>query len=235
MRLRFAPTVAAVLLVASSLACEGRATGLLADPPTGNVRVRLLNALTAAQSLWFVVDEQVESVGVGFGSASPYVPLTRGPHRLRAQASTSGTTLLDFTRDLAVEGSFSLIPAPGLASFGALLIPDDLNVAPGEAKVRIIHLALAPGFVSVYLTPPTGELDSATPIITILEFAAASPYVRIPPGTYRVRVTSTGVPNFVIVDSGRITVSAGSVRTLLLTDAPGGGLPTTLSIISDRN
>jgi hypothetical protein len=234
MRIRFAPTVAAVLLVASSLACEGRATGLLATQPIGSVRVRLLNALTAAQSLSFVVDAQVQSAGVGFGSASPYVPLTPGPHRLQAQASTSGTTLLDFTRDLAVEGSFSLIPAPGLASFGALLIPDDLTVAPDQAKLRVIHLALAPGFVTVYLTTPTGELDFATPFITILEFAAASPYVRIPPGTYRVRVTPTGVPNRVIVDD-RLTVSAGSVRTLLLTDAPSGGLPTTLWIVSDRN
>lgn len=235
MRHRLVRTIAVATLVATTIACEGRTSGLLITGQAGDVRVRLLNALTSVQALSFVVDARVASSGVSFGGASPYVPISLGSHRLQAQASATGTTLVDFTRDLSVEGAFSLIPAPGLSQFGALFIPDDLTPATGQAKFRVVHVAVSPGPISVYLTTPNADLLSATPIVASLEFGAASPYVAVAPGTYRVRVTPAGVPSTVLVDSGSLTVSVGSIRTLLVTDAPGGGLPTTLSVIGDVN
>ena len=235
MRIRSGSPFSAVLLVVATLACEGRATGLLTIPPSGAVQVRLLNALPLSPSLSFLVDGQVASSGVGFGGASPYVPLALGTHRLQAQATTTGTTLIDFTRDLTVAGSFSLIAATGLGQFDALLLPDDPTTQAGQAKLRLIHLAAAPGPVSVYVTGPNGDLSTATPVAPTLAFGAASPYATLAPGTYRVRVTPVGIPSTVLLDSGTITVSSGSVRSLLLTDAPGGGFPTTLSIVADAN
>jgi hypothetical protein len=234
MRLRTRSFIPAVLLAASTIACDGRTSGFLTTPSTGGLRVRLLNALTSAPSLSFVVDAQVASSGVPFGGASPYVPLTLGSHRLQVQAAT-GSTLLDFTRDLTAAGSFSLIPAPGLAQLGALFIPDDPTTVPGQAKLRAIHVAAASVPVSVYVTSPTSDLASATPVVSVLAFGAASPYVTVAPGTYRIRLTPAGAPGTVLLDSGSITVGGGSVRTLLLTDAPGGGPPTTLSIVPDVN
>ena len=108
------------------------------------------------------------------------------------------------------------------------------RVISGTEEARLIHLAAAPGPVSVYLLGPTGDPISATPILT-LAFGAASPYAVVAPGTYRIRVTPAGVPSIVLLDSGSFTAASGSVRTLLLTDAPGGGLPSTLSIIADAN
>jgi hypothetical protein len=236
MRSRLAPTIGALLLAVASLGCDspGQVTGLLVTPASGQVQVRMLNALTASQSLAFVVDQQVATSGVGFGGASPYVPMAIGTHRLQAEGSTTGTTLVDFTRDLSAAGSYSMIPATGLSQFGALFVLDDLTTPAGQAKLRLIHLAAAPGPVSVYLIGPTGDPISATPILT-LAFGAASPYATVAPGTYRIRVTPAGVPSSVLLDSGSFTVASGSVRTLLLTDAPGGGLPSTLSIIADAN
>jgi hypothetical protein len=233
---RFLSSVAAAAtLAAATLACEGSTSGFLTTGPTGNVRVRLLNALTSAQALNFVVDGQVASTGVPFGSASPYVSVSVGSHRLQAQASGTGTTLLDFTQDLTASGAFSLIPAPGLSSFGALFIPDDPTPATGQLKLRVVHVAAAPGPVSVYVTSSTADLGSATPVVPTLAFGAASPYVTVAPGTIRVRITPAGVPSTILVDSGSLTVSAGSVRTFLLTDSPGGGLPSVLSVIADAN
>ena len=236
MRIRSGPTIGAFLLAAIALACDGRGlvTGLLQTPSTGAVQVRLLNALTASQSLSFVVDAQVASSGVSFGGASPYVPMAIGTHRLQAEGTTTGTTLVDFTRELAAAGSYSMIPATGLSQFGALFVLDDPVPLAGQVKLRLIHLAAAPGAVSVYLTAPNGDTISPTPTIT-LAFAAASPYATVAPGTYRIRVTPVGAPSTVLVDSGAFTVGGGSVRTLLLTDAPGGGLPSSLSIIADAN
>jgi FtsP/CotA-like multicopper oxidase with cupredoxin domain len=218
-----------------AIACEGKTTGLLVTGPTGGARVRLINALTSSPSLDFAVDGQVAASGVGFGAASPYVSVTLASHRLQAQASGTGTTLVDFTRDLTADGAFSLIPAPGLSQFGALFIPDDPTPVSGQAKLRVIHVAATPGAISMYVTTPAADLASATPSVPSLSFGAASPYVAVAPGTYRIRITPAGVPSTTLLDTGNITLSAGSVRTLLVTDAPGGGLPTTLSVIVDAN
>jgi hypothetical protein len=237
MRTRFAATIALATLVVFGVACgEGVPTGGVAF--TGSINdasVRLINALTAAQALDFVVDGVTASSGAPFGAASPYVGVSAGSHRLQARGSTSGTTLVDFTRDLTSGGSFSMIPAPGLSQFGALFIPDDPSPAAGRVKLRGINVSAATGPVAIYVTGPTDDISSATPVIPALVFGAASPYVTVLPGTYRIRLTPVGAPSTILVDSGNIVMGTGSVRTLLVTDAPGGGLPTTLSVIVDNN
>ena len=234
--LRFRITAAAALTaLAAILGCEGNATGFLVGGATNGVRVRLINALPSSTALDFGVDGQVAATGVAFGSASNYVPTTVGSHRLTADGSATGTTLVDFTRDLTSEGAYSLIPAPGLAQFGALFLTDDPVPASGQAKIRVVHVAPTQNAVSVYVTTPNGDLASATPTVPTLLFGAASPYFLLDPGTYRFRVTPVGSPSSVIVDSGSITVGAGAIRTVLLTDSSSGGLPTTLSIIADAN
>jgi hypothetical protein len=233
-RTRLSTFIALGTLAAAAVACEGTTSGTIISGPTGGARVRLMNALTSTPSLDFAVDGQVAATGITFGGASRYVSVGLGSHRLSAQATGTGTTLLDFTRDLTADGSFSLIPAPGLSQFGALFIPDDLTPASGQAKVRLVHVAAAQSALSLYITTTSGDLSSATPIVPTLSFGAASPYVTVVPGSYRIRVTPVGVPSTIILDIGA-TLGAGSVRTLLVTDAPSGGLPTNLSIIADAN
>ena len=117
MRSRFATSVAFATLALVAHGCEGSTTGVITTGAAGSVRVRLLNAITSAQAVDFAVDGQVATSGIGFGGASPYVSMSAGSHRLMARASGTGTILVDFTRDLSGDGSFSLIPAPGLAQF----------------------------------------------------------------------------------------------------------------------
>ena len=234
MRTRFVSAIAAGTVIAFSLACEGRTSGFLVSEPTSGARVRLVNALTSAQTLDFLVDGQVAASAVAFGAASPYAPVSAGSRRLQARATGSGTTLVDFTRDVT-DGAFSLIPAPGLSQFGALFIADNPTPVTGQARIRAVHVAAAPGAVSVFLTAPSGDVTSASPTVPSLSFGSASDYVQVAPGTYRVRVTRAGSPSEIVVDLGDVTLGAGSVRTFLVTDAPGGGLPTNLSIVSDAN
>lgn len=237
MRTRFAVTIAVATLAVFGASCaEGVPTGGVAV--TGSVNdasVRLINALTAAQALDFLVDERVAASGTQFGGASPYIGVSAGTHRMQAEGSTSGSTLVDFTRDLTTGGSFSMIPAPGLNQFGALFVADDPSPAAGQVKLRGINVSAATGPVAIYLTSATDDISSATPAIPALVFGAASPYVTVPPGTYRIRLTPVGNPSEILADAGNVVLGARAVRTLLVTDAPGGGLPTTLSIIVDNN
>ena len=235
MRTRRLPlAIAVVALAVVSLACEGRTVpGFLTTGPTAGARVRMVNALTSTNSLDFVIDGQVAASGVGFGAASQYIPLDLASHRLQARSSATGTTLIDFTRDLSAQGSFSIILAPGLSQSGALFLTDDTSPAAGQARIRIVNVAAAPGPISVYLTAASGDINTAAPAVPSLSFGTASAYVQVAPGTYRVRVTRVGSPSDVLVDLGTLTVGAGAVRTLLVTDAPSGGFPTNLSVITD--
>ena len=233
MRLRLSRTLSVATLAVAALACEGRTTGTLTTGPTTGVGVRMLNALTSAPAVDLVIDGQVASSGVAFGGATPYVSLGAGSHRLQARASTTGTILVDQTRDLTTGGSFSFIPAPGLGERGALLIADDPAPAAGQAKIRAVHVAAARGPISVYLTTATADLASATPAVPLLPFGLASGYVTVAPGTYRLRVTPAGDQSSVLLDIVNFTVGSGTVRTLMVTDAPGGGVPTSLSIVAD--
>jgi hypothetical protein len=192
-----------------------------------------VNALTSSASLDLLVDGQSAATGVPFGSASVYASTTEGSHQLQARASGSGTTLVDFTRSLT-NGSFSFIPAPGLGQSGALFLTDDPTATAGQSRLRVVHVAAAPGPISVYVTASTTDLTTATPVVPNLAFGSASAYVSVNEGTYRIRVTRAGSPGEVLVDLASATLGGGSVRTLLVTDASGGGLPPVLSIISDN-
>jgi len=235
MRPRIASSLSVATLAVIALACDGRTTGVLVTGPTSDVRLRLLNALTSSQAVDLLVDGQVASSGVPFGGAGPYVVLTAGSHRLQARSSTTGTILVDQTRDLTSIGSFCFVPAPGLGEQGARFITDDPTPTAGMAEVRVVHVAAARQAVSVYVTPATADLSSSTPVISLLPFGLASDYVAVAPGTYRIRVTPPGDPSTILLDMGNVTLTSGSVHTLMMTDALGGGLPTNLSIVADTN
>ena len=231
---RLTSAIAATTLAVVSMACEGRAIpGYLSTGPTSGARVRLVNALTSSTAVDFVVDGRVTATNVAFGAASQYVSVSLASHQLQARSSATGTTLLDFTRDLSSEGAFSLIPAPGLSQAGALFLTDNPTPTTGQARIRGVHVAAVPGAVSVYVTAANGDITTATPVVPSLNFGTASDYLQVAPGTYRIRVTRAGSPSEIVVDLGSVTLGAGSVRTFLVTDAPAGGLPTTLSVISD--
>ena len=233
MRSRTSPLLLIAGLVALTLGCEGRTSGFLITGPTNNVRVRLVNALTSSQSIDLVVDGQSAAAGVAFGSASVKASTSEGTHQLQARASGTGTTLVDFTRSLT-NGSFSFVPAPGLGQQGALFLTDDPTSTAGQSRLRVVHVAAAPGAVSVYVTSGTADLTSATPVVPSLSFASASPYVGVSGGTYRIRITQAGSPSNVLVDVSNAALGGGTVKTLLITDASGGGLPSVLSIIADN-
>lgn len=235
MRNRLVFTAAGALLAASMIGCDGPTGGRLISGPTGGARVRVFNAVTSSSSLDFLVDGQVAATGIAFGAASPYASVSLGSHQLQVRSTTSGTALLDFTRDFAAEGAFSLILAPGLSQSGVLFLADDPTPVSGQGRVRVIHAAAAPGAVSVYVTGPDVELTSATPAIPALSFGSASTYVNVAPGTYRVRITRAGSPGDVLLDNSGVVVGASTVRSLVLTDSPNGGLPTAMSIVSDSN
>jgi hypothetical protein len=233
MRHRLRSITLAFALAAFAVACEGRTSGFLTTGPIGEARVRLLNAVASSLSVDFLVDGRVVAPAIPLGGASPYVPLTIGSHQLQVRSTTTGTILVDFLRDLSSGGAFSFVPAPGLSQFGALVFVDDPTPRAGLARLRIIHASAALGPVSIFVTAPVADLSLLAPTVVLLDLGFASDYLSVAPGTYRVRVTRAGDPGVVLLDTGGIPLGDGTVRTVLLTDAPGGGPLGALSIVAD--
>ena len=232
---------AAALLALAAIGCETRTIGFATTGPSGGVdgggggaaRVRLFNAITSAGPVDFLVDGRVVASGVDFGSASPYVSVPSGNRRLQVRSSSTSTGLIDFSTDVADQGSFTLLPAPGLQQFGALFLSDQTSPVSGQARIRVVHAAAAAGLVDIYLAPADTPLSSAAATLTGVPLGLASAYINVAPGTYRVWVTVAGQRANVLLESGPHSFAANLVRTLVLTDAPSGGLPPALSIVSD--
>src|SRR5688500_17258252 len=220
MRDRIVSAARRAVVVAATVAlagCEGTATGFITDSNTSGAQVRVFNAVTSAGAVDFLVDGQVVAASIGFGAASGYRAVSLGAHTLQVRSSSTGTSLLDLSRDFSAQGRFSLVPAPGLGTSGALFLTDDPNPVTGQGRVRV---AAAPGAVSVYVTAPDVDLAATTPTVAALPFGTASSYLNLAPGTFRVRVTPVGNPAQVLLDSGSLPIGAGSVRSLILTDSP---------------
>jgi len=123
--------------------------------------------------------------------------------------------------------------ATGLvASIAPLIAPDDLTApAAGQVKVRVIHAAPAAAGVDVYVTAPGAPLTGA--VLTNVPFRAVSDYLSVPAGTYQIRVTPTGTATVAI--DATVTFVAGQIRTIVATDAPGGGAPLAPIVLADLN
>ena len=88
--------------------------------------------------------------------------------------------------------------------------------------------------MDIYVTAPAANLATTAPTLTNVPFRAASSYLEVPAGTYRVRITPAGTKT-VAIDVNDVALAAGQVRTAVAVDAPGGGAPLGAILLADRN
>jgi hypothetical protein len=158
--------------------------------------------------------------GLGYGDVSGYAAVPAGSYAvsLRAAGSPRSTPPELTTRiDVPAGGARTVALSGRFADLALRSLPDDLTSAPnGAARVRV--LAAASGAPSVDVRLPEG------PALAVgLSFGEAAAPVDVPAG----RMAMT-------VDGGAplpLDLVAGSIDTLLVLDAPGGGL--TVRMVQD--
>ena len=225
------PALALSLLAALALgACDDEPT-----TPSTTAMLRVVHASPDAPNVDVLVDGAVALANVPFRTASPYLDVAAGTRELRVRATGTSTIVIDADAALAAGEAYTVLATGRVANIAPLVLEDDLTLpSSGNVKLRVVHASPTAGNVDVYVTAPTASLATATPTLSNVPFRAASDYLSVPAGTYRVRVTPAGSKT-VAIDVDGVTLAAGQIRTAVAVDAVGGGAPLAAILLADRN
>jgi hypothetical protein len=216
--------------VAFSAACSDSTT-----PSAPQARLRVVHASPDAPNVDVYVDGTKVLTSVPFLANSGYLSVPAGAHNVKVNATGTQTTVIDVTSTLAANTDYTAIATDVVAKISPLLLTDD-NTAPvaGKVKVRLVHAAPGAGTVDIYVTGPNDNISTIAPTLSGVPFQGVSPYLEVPAGSYRVRVTLPGTKT-VAIDSGTLDLMAGQIRTGVAVDNTGGGAPFSAIVLADRN
>jgi hypothetical protein len=197
------------------------------DTGGGNTdgRLQVVPGVAALAAVDVVVDGQTRLTNVAYGTPSSTMALSLGAHQVKVvptgtPASAGGTTVTlragDTTRVVVIGTPTAMTPV-ALGDTGATPVP-------GKGKLRVSHLAANAPAIDVYRTQP--DFATFVTFMTPFPYQASTPFMESTPGNWVIRVTAKGT-NQVLAESGPIRVDALWVRTVLLLDAPNGGIKIT--------
>jgi hypothetical protein len=234
MRLRALCIAAAAVALAACETDEGN--GPLA--PTGAFgRVRFVNAVpdAAVGALNASLEGIPFAAGLAAGAATPYQPVYTGERALvvRRTADTAAV-LLNAPFTVVDGGAYTVVAAGRAANVAPVVLTDSVTIAPTDsARVRVAHLSPSGGPVDVYLTTTSASIATVAPAVAGLPYQSAAPYLRVPNGRIRIRVTAAGTKTVAADDTTNV-LAAGQIRTVLVLDRAGGGAPPRVVTLTDR-
>jgi hypothetical protein len=227
------PTLAMALLAALAVAaCDDDD-----DPaaPATTAQLRVVHASPDAPNVDVLVDGAAALTNVPFKAASSYLPVPSGARNLKVRATGTTTVVIDQTAAVSAGRAYTVLATGRVAAIAPLVLEDDLtNPAAGSVRLRLVHASPSAGAVDIYVTAPTADIAAAAPTLANVPFRAASSYLEVPAGTYRVRVTPVGTKT-VAIDVNNVALAAGQIRTAVAVDGPGGGLPLGAILLADEN
>jgi hypothetical protein len=224
----------ACMLLALTLAAGCGTGGTL--QPNEISAVRVYNAVPDSPPLNFKLRGAQLTSGLAYGFGRFYVYANAGNATLDVENNV-GDILLDYPTTLAGGVAYTFAVTGTLTSLKPVFLVDDTTAAPaGNFKIRLIHLAPLGPAMDLYITGPTDDIATATPVVTGLSYANASTYVTAPAGSARLRLTGTGSKT-VLRDVGTFTFNSGQGVSVFLignAGAGGGGAPYSSQVVADH-
>lgn len=206
-----------------SVACSTDPSG--PGPAANDARLQVVPGVASVASVDVLVDGVVVLRNAAYGVPSSVIELPRGAHVVRvvpangapAPGGTPVTLRANDTTRVVVIGTSTAMNTVALGDTGAAPVP-------GKGKLRVTHLATNAPPIDVYRSQP--DFTTFTRLMFPFPYQASSPFVESTPGNWVIRVTPQDGTQ-VLAESGPIRVDALWVRTVLLLDAPGGGIKIT--------
>jgi hypothetical protein len=188
-------------------------------------RLQVVPGVAALSAVDVVVDGQKLVLNAAYGVPTAPIALALGAHTVNVVAAgaavTSGGASVtlkagDTTRVVVVGTPTAMTPI-ALGDTGAAPVP-------GKGKLRVSHLAANAPPIDVYRTQP--DFQQFVTFMTPFPYHASSPFIESTPGNWVIRVTAKGTQQ-VLAESAPLRVDALWIRTVLLLDAPNGGIKIT--------
>lgn len=175
-------------------------------------KVRVVHASPDAPAVDVFVDGTAALTNVSFFTASDYLDLPAGPHKVAVAPTGAGESAAVISADVTLEaGKAYTVAAVGkLAEIKAQIYNDNLAApAAGKAHVRVIHASPDAPAVAV-------KLADGTALIPTLAFPNGSDYLPVDAGTYDIQVTPAGA-NDVVLDLAGTALTAGTIYDVFAT------------------
>lgn len=170
---------------------------------------------------------------VPYQAFSGLLEVGTGAQNIQVNVAGTDTTAIDATLELEESTATTVIATNFVASIEPLVLPNDrARPEAGTTNVRALHGAPSAPVVDIYVTAVDADLEASEPTLSSVAYKQSSPYLNIPAGTYRVRVTLAGTKT-VAIDSGAVEFTDQSVFTVIALDATGGGAPFTAIVIEE--
>jgi Domain of unknown function (DUF4397) len=188
-------------------------------------RLQVIPGVSQLSAVDVVVDGQTRLTNAAYGVPTSPIALSLGTHQLKVvppgtAPSNGGTTVTlragDTTR-VVVTGTPNAMTPIALGDTGAAPVP-------GMGKLRVSHMAVNAPAIDVYRTQP--DFGTFVKFMDPFPYKESSPFILSTPGNWVIRVTAKGTSQ-VLAESGPIRVDALWIRTVLLLDAPNGGIKIT--------
>ncbi len=136
-----------------------------------------------------------------------------------------GLQVANATVDTTTGDHFTAYASNTLATPHLTVIQDDLTApTAGDGRVKFVNLSPAAATVDIYVTAPAVDISAMSPSLSGLTMETAQSLTTIA-GTYEVRVTTAGTKTVVLDVQLASALKAGDVRTFLVLDNGGGGVP----------
>ncbi len=190
--------------------------------------VKVIHASAGAPNVDVEVGSDFAAQNLAFGNASSSYAKVRAGSTRSVQVFAAGkdsSALLSASQTFTKNQYYTIVALNTPAALQAKIENDDLTPPmSGDFKIRVVHGAVTAGNVDVYVTAPGVVIDDpshpVTPTLSNFSFGTVTSYLAVPAGTYEIRVTPTGQPSTVVIDTGSkgVPIAAGGIFTAVALD-----------------
>jgi Domain of unknown function (DUF4397) len=194
---------------------------------SNNAEIRLLNVSQGYSSLDLYAGSTKEKSAVTSGTLSAYFGLGASTYTLKFTVSGVTTALASSSVTFTEKTHQTFVAYGDTGRFATLEIGEDTSApSSGTANVELVNAAPDAGPVDVYFTASTTLLEDVSPTFSDVAGGSISSagFVNLTSGTYRMRVTGTGSKTDIRLDVASVTLSSGSISSVIVSDTSGGVL-----------
>jgi hypothetical protein len=174
--------------------------------------VRLVHASPDAPNVDIFVDGQLVASDLGYFAVSEPLAVAPGEHDIQVAPAGDGfdEAILSQKVDLIGGEAYTVFALNQFANLEALVLEDqDSALAPGKARVRIVHASHNAPLVDVKLA------NSTTPLLTEQYFRQAD-YLVLDKGDYTFEIAPAGTPDVFLI-TPPLRLESGWSYTLVVT------------------